>query len=682
LLVVLRHQVWQPAIAMRTLHLPLLLLAAALAGCPTPTPGPCDIGGEPGLTGAGPFDPFPSMHLVQADPEAPEDLAACRLTLPEGSPPVGEGDAMDVARFNRRDGFSPAGTIVWKPGVPLDDSNLPSLADPGASVLPGSPVQLLDLDTGERLAAFAELDAWPDQYPEDRVLLIRPVRSLGFQTHVAVVLTTALVDDSGETVASPSAFAAIRDGDKDGSASDVVVAHYDDLLDRIEGHGVGRSDVAFAWDFHTASEDNLRAPLDRVLDTMRAELPLDPAFAPEVVISDVFDADDGDPTPPDVWKEVRGSLRLIHHLWKEDGSDDADDDEHDVGIFRLDAEGLPVARGVDDAFFTAILPDSIRDAAPGTVPVLVFGHGIFASPNYYLSDSEDGNGTIDLCNRLAAVCIGGEWRGLTTRDVADALRVAGNLGRFPLITDKMVQGVSNQMALARAFRTAFVEQDWLQAVAGGSLVDASRIHYFGISLGGIEGATLMANSEVVEYGVLHVPGSQWATMLERSSHWASFEDFVIVTQPDPADRQRVYALTQLLWDPVDPVNHFAGLREASVLWQVSMGDEQVPNFTAWTLGRSVGVPLVGEPVEEVFGLSVADAPTAPAASGMAQFDGGFVRPADVNRPAVVPEGPTAHTALRHTDEVKQQVVAFFADGAEGTIVHPCDGPCVFDLTHE
>jgi hypothetical protein len=372
-------------------------------------------------------------------------------------------------------------------------------------------------------------------------------------------------------------------------------------------------------------------------------------------------------------------VRLTHWLWQEDGDDSASDDEHDAGFFRLDERGLPIARGIDDAFFTAVLPDSLRGAEAGTVPVLIFGHGIFANPNYYIASSDDGNGVVDLCGQLGAVCIGGEWRGLTTRDVADALRVANDLGRFPLITDKMVQGVSNQMALARLLRTAFVDADWLQAEVGGSLIDPDRIHYMGISLGGIEGATLMANTEVVEHGVLHVPGAVWATMLERSSHWAGFEGYVAGTQPDAAHRQRVYALTQLLWDPVDPINHAEALGDTSVLWQISMGDEQVPNFTAEILARTVGAPLVGEPTDPVWDLDVLPAPQGPGARGVAQFDGGFERPTEANRPAGV---TGAHTAIRHTDEMKQQVVAFFAPGQEGTIIHPCDGPCVFDLTDE
>ena len=148
-----------------------------------------------------------------------------------------------------------------------------------------------------------------------------------------------------------------------------------------------------------------------------------------------------------------------------------------------------------------------------------------------------------------------------------------------------------------------------------------------------------------------------------------------MTQPDPALRQIIYALSSLLWDPVDPINHTAGLADKSGLWQISVGDEQVPNFTAEAFARTIDLPLVGEPVTAPWGLSVSAAPQGPGASGMVQFDSGYPPAPNVNRPA---EETGAHKAIRHKDAMKTQTVQFFADGAEGTIIHTCDGPCVFD----
>jgi len=612
------------------------------------------------------------MHFVAADPEID---GGCRVDFGGVPIPVGDSDPLDPARFERRDGFSPVNTILWKPGAAIDPSSLPPLLDPAASMSEDSAVQLWDLDEGHRIPCFAEVDAWPDQEEDERVLLIRPLESMGFETHVGVVITRNLLDPSGAAIPAPSDFAALRDGGAAQDSPEPVRKHYRALLARLEELEVDRSSLVLAWDFRTGSQANIQAPLDRVVDAMRQELPLDRDFVPEHTISSILDVDEGGAVAPGNWREVRGSLRLTHWLWASSGAEDASEDEHDRGWFELDGEGLPLPRAVDDAYFTLVVPASVHDAAPGTVPVIVFGHGLFSAPQNYLASSTDANGTVDLCSRLGAICVGTEWRGLTERDVADAVRVATNLGRFPLLTDKLIQGVSNQLAVARAFRTGLVDSPWLQAADGqGSLVDPDRIHYFGISLGGIEGATFLATTEVVEHGVLHVPGAAWATMLERSSNWTDFESFVVEVQPDPPARQQIFAMSQLLWDPVDPMSYTEALASRSVLWQLSIGDEQVPNFTAETLARTLGVPLVGEPVVSVFGLEELAAPSGPGASGVSQFHSGYAEPPPGNRPAPV---TGAHQAIRHTDAMKEQVEAFFEPGAEGTIVHPCAGPCQF-----
>ncbi len=641
------------------------LAAACLGGCPSEVELPaCGPTGLPTL-GADLLDPWPNSHLVveAADGDA-DGGTGCRLAIPPAAVPVGpESTRFPAERLAWRDGFSPAGTIVWRPGVSIDGSLLPPVGNPGACLAPDSPVQLWDLQAAIRIPCFAELDAWPEQPDEERALLIRPMVHMGFDRQIGVVITTAM------GIAPPAAWTGYAD-----DADPVVAAWYDGLLQRLEGLGTAREDVVFAWDFPTASAASIRAPLDQVVAAVRADLP-DGGAGPAVTVSSFADADAGDAVPPGVWREVRGSVRWSHFLWAESGADDAPEDEHDEGFFRLDeATGLPVERGDGDVFFTLIVPETARFSDPGTVPVVVFGHGIFSSPQHYLASATDEESTIDLCSRMAAICVGTEWRGLTTRDVADSLRVARDLGRFPLLTDKLVQGVANTVGLARLLRTSFMEEAFL-AWEGGSLVDAERIHYFGISLGWIEGAVCLAKSEVVEYGVLHVPGSMWATMLERSSNWTDFESFVTDTQPDPALRQVMYALSQLLWDPVDPIHYTEALEAKSALWQVSVGDEQVPNFTAEALGRTRGLELVGEPVTSPWRMVVVDAPQGPGASGMTQFDSGYPAPPDVNRPA---EDTGAHKAIRHTEPMKVQTAQFFVDGAEGTIVHPCDGPCVFE----
>ncbi len=650
----------------------LFSVALLASGCGPATPeSPCLLDGEPGWLDSSSANPFPSMHLVAPDEGT---TTGCRVQYRQDTIPVGSSNPLDLTRYNRRDGFSPAGSTWIRLGEALDPSSLPPLSDPGSSLAEEAAVQLWDLGTGERIPHFAELDAWQPQSDEDRALLVRPLVAMGFETRVAVVLTDSLRRTDGSPWQGPTDFLSLRDGRRPDGRSDATWAHYSDLLDQLEEHGLERERIQLAWDFITGSESNLRAPLDRVLGTMRSELPLSSEHSPEVQTSLVHDSDAGDPVTTGLWREVRGSIQLTHFLWAED-PDDPNPDQHDQGMFLLDEQGLPQPRGPDSSYFVLVLPESLREAAAGSAPVIVFGHGLFSAAADYIATEGDPNNVIAVCAGLDAICIGGEWRGLTERDRSDALRAATDLSRFPLLTDKLIQGLSNQLALGRLMQTDFVDQPFLQATDGGSLVNPQRIYYYGISLGGIEGAALMANSEVIKSAVLHVPGAVWSLMLERSSNWTPLEAFLTETVPGPSDRQLVYAGLQLLWDPVDPINHLAGLADKNVLWQIAVGDEQVPNFTAEILARSLGLPLIAPEVHPVFGLQTAETPLGPGASGYFQFHPGMPLPDDSNRPAAV---TGAHSAVRNSAEAKQQVLVYLHEGSEGTIIHPCNGPCLLD----
>lgn len=641
-------------------------IAFAVAGCDIPEPEACAIEGAAGLIDGRSYNPWPSMHSMTGG-------ETCHVAVQDGFLAVAaDGRAWDTTRFDRRDGFSPVGTVWMQLGVALDASTLPPLDDSDRSLAPDASVQLWDLESGVRLRHFTELDAHPLPRDEARSLLVRPLEHMGFDRRIAVVVTSGLHGVAGGGVPAPAPFAALRDGRSE--LPDPVVSHYEHLLRRLEELGVDRAGLVLAFDFRTSTEANLVAPLDVVTEAMKAALPLVPTHAPTVTITSVRDALDDDlpDPPPGIWREVRGSVSLPHFLFAEAGVAEPVDDE---GLFQLDADGLPTLNGDALAYFTLIVPESLQGAAAGSAPWLVFGHGLFRNPQHYLASSDDPEDVVDLANRMGAVVIGTEWRGLTERDIGDAIRVARDPARFALLTDKLVQAVSNQLAMGRLSSTAFVDESFLLADDGQSLVNRDRIHYHGISLGGIEGPVVVARSEVIAGGIFHVPGAVWSTMLERSSNWSDFETFIEAAVFDAADRQRIYAATQLLWDPIDPMHHVHRLGDKPGLWQLSMGDDQVPNFTAETLARTLGLPVLDPFTDSIPGLATATAPLPPGSSALAQFDSLLPRPPPVNRPA--PE-TDSHYVPRHTDEAKTQAVAFFVEGRLGEIIDPCGAPCVVE----
>ena len=183
----------------------------------------------------------------------------------------------------------------------------------------------------------------------------------------------------------------------------------------------------------------------------------------------------------------------------------------------------------------------------------------------------------------------------------------------------------------------------------------------------------MAQGIPIDAGVLHVGGSGWSTMLERSSNWPLFEDILTDKVDDPWERQVLYSLSQLFWDPADPINYTEGLAEATVLWQESIGDEQVPNLSTRALVRSVGAPQMAPVVEDSYGIEVVDGPLPPGAIAMTQFDPETELPPDGNRPAPVTR---AHNRPRLWDGTQTQIIQFLSEGQEGSVVHPCGSdPC-------
>jgi hypothetical protein len=639
----------------------LPLLSLALFGCPPESAPPA--GDAVGLVDDSPLNPLPSMTLARLDGDS---VTGWRLDFPEGLLPQSEGGApMDIARLNRLDGFSVGSTgVVLLPGVLLDRAALPSWHDPFAATATDSPVQLLDLDAGTRLPLFAEVDAHPDCVDgENCALLIRPLQAMAFATPHAFVLTDALRQADGGPVEAPAGFASLRDGAPATGLTDQA-GRYEDLFERLEDLGLAREHLVLAWEVVTGSEAEVHAPLEAVLAATTAAVPPEAESTPVTAVRHAYDTDLGDPLNEHAWRVVEGTVSLPTFLDEE-------------GAFDLGGDGLPLPQGEDEVLWMVFVPRSLREAPAGSAPVVVFGHGLLASPSMYLLEQDDPMAVQALADHLGAIFIATEWRGLCTRDLAAAAQVAGDFGTFHRLTDKMAQGLANAAVLPRLVRTRFQEADFLQAAGGdGSLVDPDRVYYFGISLGGIQGANLMSWTEDIDYGVLHVGGAIWSTMLERSSNWPAFETMMELGVPDPLDRQRLYAVSQLLWDPVDPITHAADLAGRPLLWEVSLGDEQVPNLCTDALARSIGLTLLGPAVEPVAGLTEVAAPLAPGTTALAQFDPQLGRPHETNRPA---EESGAHYFPRHTEQVHAQVGAFFAAGTEGTAVHTCgDDPCVLE----
>ncbi len=549
-----------------------------------------------GLYDADPLNPFPSAEL----------MVDGRVAIPAGALPVPDGGtALDVGRLNWRRGFSPVQPSVWVPSEPLAEASVGGQLSLGT----GGPVRVWDLDAGAEVPCFAELDAHPDALDADvRALLVRPMAAIPDGHTAAVVVGSGVTTIDGAPLSTDPWDAAVG-----------ADAHYADLAERLAA--LGEDDVVLAWDFPVADGTT-------VLDTLFPEVPS--TWSMDEIVTDGL--------PVGVARVGHGAIDTTN--WLVD----------DTAFAPVD--GLPVVQGTAPADLYVWM-SAAAAASAGPHPVIVFGHGILEDPAHYLEDDADGSAVIDVANRLGAVVVATTWRGLTKDDLIDAVNVANNFGDFPSLTDRMAQGVANTRALVRAVTEGgLLDDPFFEGRA-----DSTHVLYYGISLGAIEGAVLAADADVFDHVVLHVGGSDWSTMLERSSDWPAFEAALVRTIPDPVDRQRLYAVSQLLWDPVDPATRAASLAGRPILWQEAIGDNQVPNLTTELLMRSVGVPVGGPAFTEPWGLGAVDLPRPGPV--LVQADPGLGIPDPVNRPAA---DTGAHDLPRTWEGIREQTVRFLTDG--------------------
>lgn len=573
-----------------------------------------------------PLWPFPNAWLIEDG----------HLALPEGALPMAEGGtALDVARLNTRTGFSPVQTTVFDLGVALDPASLPY----GDVAVPGEgPVQIWDLDTGLPVRAFGELDAGAGD-EEIPVLLVRPMEPMIEGHEVAVVLTGALQTADGERAPSPDWFVAAAAGEA-GSHLAAEAATTPALLERLDALGVRDPILAVSF------------PIDAgggLIDGLMAGVSVPETWT----WTEVGDADEGADVPDLAWKQLVGTFS-------------ADQWINPDGVFDV-VDGAPVYQGVGEADLLVHIPTSVRDAAPGTVPVWIFGHGIFSDPGDYMSEPSDPSAVLAVADQAGAILLATPWTGLTRSDLGTVLAVANDFGAFPRVTDPLAQAQANQEALVRLI----LEGDLLEDPLFEGLPDPSHLYYYGISLGGIEGAVLMAHEDRLEHAVLHAGGSAWSVMLERSYAWQTMAPLVAATIPAARDRQLLFALSQLFWDPVDPATVAPALSDRSILWQECLGDDLVPNLSTELLLRGVGATLLDPSVEVPPGVTEADGPLAGPA--FFQFDPELGRPEPTNTPS---ERTQAHTVPRTWATTQAQTVRFLDPADPGVAVAPCgDEPC-------
>lgn len=595
--------------------------------------------------------PFPSSVYLAEDADSPTGF---RLDIPEGALPVNSNDvAIDPAPFNRHDGFSPSAPIITAFATGVDDSILPLWTDLDASLSADSPTVLIDMETGELVPHFAELDAHGSA-PDEQSLYIRPAVLLEGGRRYAVAIRTTLLAADGSALPVPPGYQAILDGEDSGHARlEARRGSYDDIFSALAEHDIEPEDLVVAWDFVTSSRESMRrdviAARDAALDLLRAEMA-------DLVI-DITRDEPGD--DPRFAREIEGFFEapllltaggaVTPETWLNRGED-----------------GLPAVDGLYQVPFDAIIP-ACALTAKAPVPMFIYGHGLLGDSNQVMS-----GGTRVAAAELCMVAIGTDMRGMSEMDFANVAAALADVNKGPLIFETLVQGVVNHISLTQVARERLAT-DVLTDDIGEPLVDPDQIFYYGISQGGIFGGTVAAYDPIIERSVLQVGAMNYSMLLERSQDWPVYQSVVKGAYPNAIDVSLVLTLFQMQWDTTDPV----GVADAAltggipdvppkqIFMQIAVADDEVSNVASEYQARSMGIPVVAPTVYQPWGVELAEEPVP---NGLVIFDFGLGDTIPItNEP---PADNEVHSLVRRQEATIEMMRTFFATGQ---IVSEC-GP--------
>lgn len=586
-----------------------------------------------------------------------------RVAIPERTLPVTyDNIPTDPKDWNTYDGFSASAPIIVQFPGGVSPAGLPPVDNMAPSLAADSPTILIDMTTGTRVAHFSEVDAGAaDADPASQAMFIRPAARLMPGHRYAVALTKRVKAKDGTELPISPGFAALRDGKPLGhKLLDAMIPRFADVTAALVADGHAMADLVLAWDFTVASDANLHRDMIAVRDRTIAALANHPI---QITITTDEPVDDGSV----IARRISGTLDAPLFL--------SNDGRTNPGtkIVR-DAEGLPAVQGFYQIPFNAIVP-ACAGASPTPVPMVAYGHGLMGS-----SGEATGGVQRTTSAELCMPFVGTDMRGMSEVDLAAVARALNQIDRADEVMEVIEQGMANHITLVHAMRTTFATTVFTDGAATPrSLVDPTKVYYYGLSQGAIMGTAAMAWEPTVQKGVLGVGGANYSMLLDRSTDWPTYRTILSGAYPDPLDIVLAINLFQMRWDKVEGagVVHTVltgneGNPPKQLLMQIALSDEQVPNIGSYWQARSMGIPVVGPTPVSPWGLEVMAAPLATPMSALVIMDGGAPAAPLTNTPAEEVD-PSMHNLTRTQAATRRQIGAFFETGA---IVNECAGACV------
>ncbi len=618
------------------------------AATQAPSPNPCARYG--GMDPQHCLLPWPSTAFLVADVST---RTGYRLQLPAELLPVNSANqAIDPGPWNRWDGYAPMTSLIADFPEVLDPSPLPTWNNPGASLLATSPTVIVDVDTGERIAHFSEVESSPDVAAGTTELYIRPAARLAEGHHYAVGIRGLKVQGGGD-VAAGAPFAELRDG-KPSLLDSRRAAFERDVFAPLTAAGVRRSSLLLAWDFRTGSGQTAWGDLMAMRDAAVAAAGTGGLGCSVTTVTEY-------PTDPVMYRQITGQFTVPNFLQAApDGS---------LQLAR-DPTGLPRVVGTAQAPFTAIVPWTALAAAGTPAPLWIYGHGLF-SDNTEVAR----NFGVVTASLGAAVAVGTDYTGLTLTDQGAVASDVYNLAQFPSTLDQLRQGIVNTLVLARTVAGACGGLPAFMS-GGHSIVSTTNFGYFGNSMGGTLGITIAALSPDIPRVAVGVGGVDFPVMMPRTAEWATLEQFFVLGYPSRLDRDLLLVMSDEEWEVAESsafaphvlASPLPGSTVKNILLQIGLYDADTTNVASEMAGRTLGVPELTPTAHAVWGLTPQ---SAPQQNAYVVYDLGGARVPDGTWPLPVENG--VHEGVRRDTRAEAQIAAFLRPG--GQVVDTCGGAC-------
>jgi len=498
-----------------------------------------------------------------------------------------DNNRMDPTRWNERDGFATAGPLLTF----FDDVSANELMGHDAIDQYESATVttvILDLETGDRVPHWAELDMSAD-YADERLLILQPAVPLHHDRHYAVGIR-GLLDSQGKRIAASDGFAALRDGtDTDTWDIEGRRSLFDDtIFPALQSTGFDRAELQLAWDFHTASRESVLGRMEWMRDDA-----LERTADGTTYWIDAVDDDDCD-AGAEIARSIEG--RFLMPLYTET-------DEPGTELTR-DGDGMPYYNGDTEVPFLIKVPCSVWEAGV-PAPLLQYGHGLLGSR------AEVGYGWArTMANDIGAVTFGIDWKGMSDDDYNSIIvMTATDLADFPFVAERSHQGFAEFAVALRVVRDQLSATESLQK-DGAALVDPDTVGYYGNSQGGILGAGYLGMSTDLTRGILGVPGAPYGLLLPRSY---DFDPYFLILKNKWDDHRDIainLALMSMIWEPTEGAGWLRAMNEApgpgapakQVLIQTAIGDAQVTTLGAQLMARAYGASTIAPETRPIWGV--------------------------------------------------------------------------------